>query len=31
MTKDEFLELLTNEVGSYKSFLETTDNQWVVK
>ena len=31
MTKDKFLELLTNEVASYKTFLETVDNQWIVK
>lgn len=31
MTKDKFLELLTNEVCSYKTFLETSENQWIVK
>lgn len=31
MTKDKFLELLTEEVSSYKTFLETDDNQWIVK
>lgn len=31
MTEDKFLELLVNEVGSYKTFLETANNQWVVK
>lgn len=31
MTKDDFLRLLTEEVCSYKSFLETKDNQWIVK
>lgn len=31
MTEDNFLELLTNEVSSYKTFLETENNQWIVK
>lgn len=31
MTEDKFLELLTNEVSSYKTFLETANNQWIVK
>lgn len=31
MTKDDFLKLLTDEVGSYKTFLETEENQWIVK
>jgi len=31
MGKDTFLELLTAEVSSYKSFLETSDSQWIVK
>lgn len=31
MTKEQFLNLLTDEVKSYKSFLQTEDNQWVVK
>ena len=31
MTKEKFLELLKNEVSSYKTFLETADNQWIVK
>ena len=28
MTEDKFLELLTNEVSSYKTFLETANNQY---
>ena len=31
MTSDEFLRLLTDEVGGYKDFLETEHNKWVVK
>ena len=31
MTKEEFLNLLTNEVKAYKQFLETTNNEWIVK
>ncbi len=31
MTKETFFELLTNEVKSYKSFLETDSHDWIVK
>jgi len=31
MTKDEFERLLTNEVSTYKSYLETDSNDWIVK
>ncbi len=31
MTKDVFFDLLTKEVGGYKSFLETDNNEWIVK
>ena len=31
MTKEEFFNLLTEEVKSYKSFLETDSNDWIVK
>lgn len=31
MTENIFLELLTNEVSSYKTFLETDKNEWIVK
>ena len=31
MTKEEFFNLLTEEVRSYKSFLETDSNDWIVK
>ncbi len=31
MTKDSFFELLSGEVESYKAYLETADNQWIVK
>lgn len=31
MDKDTFQELLTKEVESYKSLLETKDNDWIVK
>lgn len=31
MTSDEFLHLLTDEVGGYKDFLETEHNKWIVK
>lgn len=31
MTKEEFLKLLTEEVQGYKDFLETTNNEWIVK
>lgn len=31
MNKNKFLELLTDEVNSYKAFLETENNQWIVK
>ena len=31
MTKEEFFNLLTEEVKTYKEFLETPDNEWIVK
>ena len=31
MTKETFFELLTNEVKSYKEFLETDSKDWIVK
>lgn len=31
MTKEEFFQLLTEEVNSYKSFLETDSQDWIVK
>lgn len=31
MTKEEFLNLLTKEVKSYKQILETANNEWIVK
>lgn len=31
MDKAEFQSLLEKEVSKYKSFLETSDNQWIVK
>jgi hypothetical protein len=31
MTNEEFLNLLTEEVKGYKCFLETTNNEWIVK
>ena len=31
MDKDTFQNLLTKEVDSYKSLLETKDNDWIVK
>lgn len=31
MTKDSFLELLKEEVKKYKDFLETSNNEWIVK
>lgn len=31
MTKEEFFQLLTEEVKSYKSFLETDSQDWIVK
>ena len=31
MTKETFFELLTNEVKSYKEFLETDSKEWIVK
>lgn len=31
MTKETFFELLTNEVKSYKSYLETDSHDWIVK
>ena len=31
MTKEEFLELLTEEVKSYKDYLETDSHDWIVK
>lgn len=31
MNKDTFLQLLTKEVESYKSLLETKNNDWIVK
>ena len=31
MTRETFFELLTNEVKSYKEFLETDSKEWIVK
>ena len=31
MTKEEFLRLLTEEVETYKDYLETDSNDWIVK
>lgn len=31
MTKEEFFELLTEEVKSYKDYLETDSQDWIVK
>ena len=31
MTKDDFFNLLTEEVKTYKNFLETANNEWIVK
>ncbi len=31
MTKEEFLDLLSGEVGLYKEELETEDSEWIVK
>ena len=31
MTKDTFFKLLTEEVKTYKDFLETSNNEWIVK
>lgn len=31
MTKEEFIRLLTEEVGTYKDYLETDSNDWIVK
>ena len=31
MDRDTFQKLLTEEVESYKSLLETKDNDWIVK
>lgn len=31
MTKESFLKLLTNEIRSYKAYLETENSQWIVK
>lgn len=31
MTKEDFFNLLTEEVKSYKTFLETDSNDWIVK
>jgi hypothetical protein len=31
MTKEFFFELLYKEIESYKDYLETTDNEWIVK
>ena len=31
MTKDTFLQLLTEEAKTYKSFLETESHDWIVK
>ena len=31
MTKEEFFNLLTEEVKTYKSFLETDSQDWIVK
>lgn len=31
MDKQEFQEILSEEVKSYKALLETKDNEWIVK
>lgn len=31
MTKEQFFDLLTKEVQEYKAFLETSNNEWIVK
>ena len=31
MNKQEFQEILSEEVKSYKALLETKDNEWIVK
>lgn len=31
MTKEEFFELLTEEVKSYKNYLETDSQDWIGK
>ena len=31
MTKEEFFNLLTEEVKSYKEYLETDSHDWIVK
>ena len=31
MTKEDFFYLLTEEVKTYKDYLETTNNEWIVK
>lgn len=31
MTKEEFFNLLSEEVKTYKEFLETANNEWIVK
>jgi len=31
MTKEHFFDLLTEEVQGYKAFLETDNNEWIVK
>ena len=31
MNKELFLELLSEEVKSYKSLLETSDGEWIIK
>lgn len=31
MTKDTFFNLLSNEVKTYKDYIETSDHEWIVK
>ena len=31
MTANQFLKLLKDEVATYKSYLETDNNDWIVK
>ena len=31
MTKEQFFDLLTEEVKSYKAYLETDSHDWIVK
>uniref|UniRef100_A0AB33J5J7 Restriction endonuclease n=2 Tax=unclassified Prevotella TaxID=2638335 RepID=A0AB33J5J7_9BACT len=31
MNKEEFLDILTREVEGYKAYLETANNEWIVK